>query len=292
MNIKKIISAVLILGVLVTTPTFNSADLDLPAAITDAPTSSVIARIGKVVGIVESDNITVAISGSPTLVNASYLFPQYQPVLGDRVYVAKQDAQWMVLGTLSGEINTSVPNPSFELGTTGATPTDWTVTPVVTTAGTPTFRKEQFASIAGQHTGTFRNSSAGVAGNSSVDVFSAAVPTVPDTNWTLAYYITYAVPDINASLAPQGGFMDLTGYIQFLDATSALISETQATYTPMYSPTSASLYVRTITSSFGLSAQAPAGTAFVRIRFRATFVMHVNSASEFAIDYVVLRQVG
>ena len=80
MNITRVVSALtalVILGVSVTRPTFNSASLDLPAAIADVPESPVMARIGVVSEIVESDNITVTISGSNVLVRASYLFPQY-----------------------------------------------------------------------------------------------------------------------------------------------------------------------------------------------------------------------
>lgn len=172
------------IGVLVTTPTFNSGQLDLPAAISDVPESPVIARIGVVSEIVESDNITVKISGSPTLVQASYLFPQYQPVLGDRVWVAKQDAQWMVMGTQSGPINSLLLNPSFEQGVIGSTPTDWSFTNSSVVGGTPTFRKQPGTNpLMGSFVGHLSMTPTGL-GQSSSTLVSAQVPALPDERFT------------------------------------------------------------------------------------------------------------
>lgn len=121
------LTALTCLGVLVTQPTVNDLNLDLPAATQGVPESPVVMRIGVVTDIVEADNITVQISGSPVLVTASYLWPQYQPVPGDRVVVYRQDSQWFVVGTMSGPNNTALLNPGFELGNVGSAPTNWTV---------------------------------------------------------------------------------------------------------------------------------------------------------------------
>ena len=144
------------LGVLMTQPTVNDLNLDLPAATQGVPESPVVMRIGVVADIVEADNITVRISGSPVLVRASYLFPSYEPLLGDRVVVYRQDGQWFVLGTMSGPINSAAPNASFEEGTLGGgiPPTSWSVTVISSVAGTPGMEKS-IPPIAVQQRGSF-----------------------------------------------------------------------------------------------------------------------------------------
>lgn len=293
-TLKKIISFTTIIGVLLMTtpniPVENSGDLALPEAIQGVPVSSVVARIGRVVAIDEATSITVEISGSPTLVNASYLFPQYQPLLGDFVYITKQDAQWAVLGTLSGDINSLIPNPSFEIGEDSITPADWSFTPSAVVAGTPTFRKETGLGIHGNHIGIFRNSSAGVAGTSSGTATSALVPAEPGQKWALGLWVTLAVPDVNASLEAQGGNIQVTTTIQFFSADSVFISGTDTNFLPIYSGLVNPIFLRTFiladSSSYVI---APPGTAFARVRIFVSFSMHVNSASELGIDYVLLR---
>lgn len=280
----------IILAVLMTMPLPLSQTL--PGAVTNSETSPVVARIGVVSGYVEAGSITVRISGSPTLVEASYLFPAYEPLLGDIVYVTKQDSQWLVLGTMSGPINSAIRNPSFEEGTVSTTPDFWTATAVSTVAGTPTFRKETAGAIQGKHVGTFRNASAGVAGTSSINAFSAPVVAAEGSDWTLGFFMTYAEPDVNASLTPQGGNIQISGYIQFLDAASALISETLMIYYPFTSSFQDPIYARSVApGTFQQSVSAPAGTEFVRVKLFVSFVMHVNSASELGVDVVYLREV-
>ena len=274
-------------------PNQNSGKLDLPAAIAEVPVSSVIARIGRVVDIVEATSITVEISGSPTLVNASYLFPQYQPMLGDLVYVAKQDAQWAVLGTLSGEINSLAANPSFEIGTDGTTPDNWTFTVNSSVAGTPTFRKETGLGVHGSHIAIFRNASAGVAGTSSGTATSSLVPASEGQLWALGYYVTTATPDVNASLEPQGGNIQITSTIQFFDSDNVFISGADVNFYPFLSQTVNQLFVRTfvISGSVGIPyVTAPGNTAYARARLFVSFLMHTNCASELGIDLVLLRR--
>lgn len=294
MYAKKIIAALSVSALLAVTMTMpNTPQQSLAAEIVNEPESPLIARIGVVTAIIESDNITVKISGSETLVTASYLFPAYEPLLGDIVYVTKQDSQWLVLGTTSGPLNTVVSNPSFEEGTVSTTPTGWSVTVVSNAAGTPTFRKEAGGTIAGKFIGVFRNNSAGVAGTSTVDVFSSTAPASEGQQWAVGYFLIYAALDLNASLVPQGGFTDISTYIQFLDSSGTLISETIANYLPLYASTTSSTdYLRTFTTptgDFGVS--APLGTASARVKFRVNFTMHVNSATEVGIDVVLLRGV-
>lgn len=167
----------------------------VPGALTQAIESPALIRTGTVTQIVSADNITVRISGSPVLVTASYLFPTYLPLLGDRVYVIKQDAQWFVLGTMSGPINSVLANPSFELGTDFAIPTNWTVTTPVTTSGTPTFTKFPAADpLTGISVGLPDLTPIGT-GFANLVAESELIPTVPDTLWTAALYVN--VPDLN-----------------------------------------------------------------------------------------------
>lgn len=92
-------------------------------------------RIGVVTGF-SSGTITVSISGSPTLVDATYMFGSYFPALGDTVSLVRQGASWVVLGALSnlpfdvGGLNGanavagngSFDGPNFTLG---ALPSGW-----------------------------------------------------------------------------------------------------------------------------------------------------------------------
>lgn len=277
------------IGATMTMP--DSVEETLPGQITQQESSDFVSRIGRVVDIIESTNITVEISGSPTLVTASYLFPQYEPLIGDLVYVTKQDAQWFVHGTMSGPLNTVVPNPDFEEGIIGSTPTGWSISSVLTTAGTLIFTKEELSTVSGRYIGVIRNSSAGTPGISSSDIFSSSAPADAGQRWTVGYFISYAVPDVNASLESQGGFMDLAAHLQFLDPDGILVSETLASYIPIYSSVLAPYYVRTFTSTNAVFVVAPPGTALVRLRIRVRMTMHVNSASEIGLDTVLMRSV-
>lgn len=286
------LAAFAILGASMTMPQANSADLDLPAAVQNVPESSTVTRIGVVSEIVDADNVTVKLSGSNVLVQASFLFPQYEPVLGDNVAVLKQDAQWLVLGTLSGPINSAIANPSFEEGTLGGVPTGWSITPISTVGGTPTFTKVSAGNtgVAGLFQADFGVDSV-AAGFSSADVFSPAVPTVEGTSWTAAYYIVQAfIDNANATFAPGGLLSDIEIFVEFLDSNAALLSSTSMNYFGAnLDVPPVKLYRR---PAPGVSAAvAPPATAFVRLRLRGTFQMSANSFTSFFLDYMILRRV-
>jgi len=296
MNIpSKIFAAALAIGgILMTTPTFNAADLDLPSAISNVPESSGIVRTGVVTSIEEADNITIKVSGSNVLVRASYLFPQYGPMLGDNVVIIKQDAQWFVWGTPSGPINSLALNPGFEDGALGALPTNWTLTVIANAGGTPTLTKvdsNTMDPLSGLYSADFGTDSV-VAGFSQADIFSAAVAASVEEHWTGAYYIVGASIDQNAATGISGGrFSVLEFYIQFLDGASALISEslistfgTNANVGPFVP-----VYVRPPAAA--QFAEAPAGTAYARIKIRGSFDMSANSFTSFFLDYMILRKV-
>lgn len=263
----------------------------LPGAVADSQESSCVMRIGVVTQVVEGTQITVKISGSEVLVNCSYLFFQYFPLLGDRVIILKQDSQWFCLGQMSGIIgsNTPLPNSSFESGAIGAIPDDWTISVVSTGAGTPDFLIASPASvnISGSQLVDFGTDSVG-AGQSIADVFSTAIPAAADTAWTGAYYLTRV---FMSSIPPD--FSDLEMWIQFLDAGGTLITEFRINRMSLFGGTLAPVYRRIDLTLFPAgSVVAPAGTASVRIRFRGIFNLPAASFVSFFMDNIILRQVG
>lgn len=275
-----------------TQPTPNDLELNLPNAVQGVEESPVIMRVGTVVDIVESDNITVAISGSPVLVTASYLFPQYLPILGDRVVVLHQNAQWFVQGTMSGPINSVVPNASFEDGVVGALPTNWTLTITSSAAGVPTFTKVPSVQdgMTGNYMADFGVDSNAGGGLSEAEALSTPVPAIPGSRWTAAYYLTKAYIDNNSVTFASGGqvsFLDL--YIQFLDGGGALVSETMVNTISLNTDSPARLYRRPGTTTPFVT--APVGTVQVRLRLSADFFMTPLSFTSFFVDYMILRQV-
>lgn len=260
----------------------------LPGQVIDTRESPALIRTGVVNEIIEADNITVKISGSPVLVTASYLFPQYQPLLGDRVYVIKQDAQWFVLGTMSGPINTVIPNPSFEDGVVGALPTNWTLNVISSAGGVPTFVKVSSADISGNYIGRFENTSVG-AGTSVADLLSTAQPASAGQRWVHAFYLTSAYINLNAALVSQSGNTTLETFIQFLDAGGTLVSETSTGLLYIGANVIQEIYNRTVTVAGANYVTAPAGTVQVRLRIRASMPMNAASSTSLGLDYMVLR---
>lgn len=289
--IMKRIVALLTTVALMTMP--SSLQVSLPGQITAQETSPLVSRIGTVVDIVDAQNVTVQISGSPVLVTASFLFPAYEPLIGDLVYVTREDSQWMVHGTMSGEVNSLAENPSFESGTIGATPDSWTFVPAVTTAGTMTMTKELAGAMHGRYVARFRTASAGVAGTSSGNAVSSLVPVDdPFTRWGVGYFVTYAVPDVNASLEPQGGHIFLESFVQWFDGSSTFIGEDSMYFLPIYSGISSPIYVRTsTTASADPYVLPPAAAVYARFKLSVTFTLHTNCVSEVGIDLAYLRGV-
>lgn len=292
LRIAATVAALLTLGGSMTQPTPNNSDLNLPAAVQSVAESPALVRIGVVDEIVESDNITVKISGSPVLVTASYLFPQYQPLLGDRVYVVKQDSQWFVLGTMSGPINSLIKNPSFEDGVVGALPTNWTLNIIANPAGTPTFTKSANADISGNYIGRFENISAGVAGTSIADLISSTTPATEGERWVHAFYMTHAYINLDAAQVPQGGNTTLETFIQFLDAGGILVSEISTGFLYIGTNVIQEIYNRTVTTTGANFVISPPGTVSARLRIRASFPMNVASVTVIGLDYMVLRRVA
>lgn len=280
---------VVILGAAMTMPL--QVALELPGAIVENTPPSLGYRVGVVVDLVEAEEITVAISGSAVLVTASYLFPQYLPVLGDRVYVVKQDGQWFVLGTMSGPINSVIQNPSFEEGVLGATPTGWTIQVLGSAAGVPTFTKVSAGndSMTGSFKADFGVDNAGALNVSSANVFSSTALASEGQRWTAAYYLTNAFIDndsVNLSSEGEPTFLDF--YIQFLDGGGTLITETLMNSISMNVDSYSRLYRRpSVAQQY---AMAPAGTVSVRVKFFAEFFQSATSFTSLFIDYVILRR--
>lgn len=266
----------------------ESLEHSLPGQVIDTRESPALVRIGVVTEIVEAQNITVQISGSPVLVTASYLFPSYQPVLGDRVYVTKQDAQWFVFGTMSGPINSVIPNASFEEGVVGALPTNWTLNVISSAGGVPTFVKVVSADIDGSYIGRFENTSV-AAGTSVADLLSSPQPATAGQRWASAFYLTSAYINLNAALVSQSGNTTLETFIRFEDAGGTLVSETSVGLLYIGANVIQEMYLRTVTTTGANFVIAPVGTFQVRLRLRASMPMGAASSTSIGLDYMVLR---
>lgn len=267
----------LVRAVAVTQPT-------LPEAVTQSIESPVLARIGVVAAIVESDNITVKISGSNVLVQASFLFPQYQPVLGDRVYVTKQDAQWFILGQMSGPVgaNSLAPNSGFEQGAEGEIPDFWTFTVSQTTAGTPTaFRTTAGGAIDGVN--VFRlNLVPTATGDSSARIASARIPASEGQHWISAFYVNAQVYTPNE--------ISVFSELRFFDSTDAFIGDSYMIDQDFNAHTNW-WYMRPFRGD--LPAIAPAGTASVEMRITVFWTINTLIATSHFInfDHMILRNV-
>lgn len=215
-RILALVTTAVFLGATLTQPTANDLNLDLPAAIQGVEEPPVVMRIGVVTDIVEADNITVRISGSPVLVTASYLFPQYAPIQGDRVVVYRQDSQWFVVGTMSGPNNTALLNPGFELGNVGSAPTNWTVGGGSTTAGVPTLTKQPANNpVDGNFVAEAHLPIIG-PGTSFLSLTSARVPVSPGERWTGGFFWK--------SEAFFGNYISVQWGIGWYDSTGAAVS--------------------------------------------------------------------
>lgn len=281
-----IVVTTLAIGAIMTSPSAPTVG----QAVTDLNESPTVQRVGVVTNIVEADNITVRISGSPVLVPASYLFPQYLPLLGDRVYVLKQDAQWFALGTMSGPINTLIPNPSFEIGAVGSTPTDWSLTVLTSGGGTPTFTKVPIGTtgISGLFSADFGVDST-VAGNSTADAFSTRVNAVEGSLWTAAIWLEKAFIDNDAvTFSNNGGFSQLTMSLQFLDLGGAVLSDVTVNSVGLSVDQNTPMYIRPAPGTGPIA--APPDSATVRMKLHGDFTMSANSFTSFFLDYAIVRQ--
>lgn len=276
-----------------TQPTANDDNLDLPAATQGVPDSSVIMRVGVVVAFLEADNITVKISGSPVLVTASYQFPQYEPLLGDRVVVIKQDSQWFVIGTMSGPINSLLFNPSFEIGDLATLPSGWTQTNIAVAGGVPIFEKSlpsNFLSQRGLYVGSAGVVSGGAPGTSSMDVFSSTLAANPGESYVAAVTVLVAFIDENlVTFFNNGRLTSVEVFVEFLDSAAASVGSVSMANISWVLDDLHPHYLRPDPT---VVADAPAGTAFVRMRMRWVFNMSANSLTQVLIDDAILRRVG
>lgn len=265
--------------------TYPESVPELSGAIVDTTVDPTVTRIGVVAGVVEADNITVRISGSDVLVQAAYLFPQYKPLLGDRVVVQRQGAAWFVLGTLSGPINTTLFNPSFELNPAGIAPDGWTLQVISSGAGVPTALTYAGFAISGSRSVDFGVDSV-TAGSSEANLYSTPVPAMPESRWTAAFYVSvFTEPSPN-------DFSDLDLYIQFLDASSTLVTETDVSLGSYSVDQILPDYFRLSTNLVPAGyVTCPPTASQARMRIRGRWQLPATSFFSFFIDYCVLRQV-
>lgn len=256
----------------------------LSTAVVDTTVDSTVTRIGVVTMVVESDSITVAISGSGVLIQAAYLFPQYQPLLGDRVVVQRQGAAWFVLGTLSGPINTTLLNPSFEEGIVGALPDFWTIQVISSVAGVPTLTIANGGGVSGSKSADFGTDSV-VAGTSEAYALSTPVAAAAGSKWTAGLYFKAFMPG-------PPNFSSLELFIQFLDPAQVLVAETMVAFADVAVDQLVPVYMRLNTNLVPAGAVvAPAGTGFARMKVRGIFRLPATSSASFFLDYMILRQV-
>lgn len=100
---------------------------DLAGMVQTTTPDAAILRIGRVTSYA-AGTITVNISDSDVLVDATYIFGAYQPVLGDNVAVLKQGNQWLALGIPSANPDDNpIQNYSFEDGEYEVMAPSWTL---------------------------------------------------------------------------------------------------------------------------------------------------------------------
>jgi hypothetical protein len=229
-----------------------------------------ILRIGKV-SRYNAGSITVAISDSDALVDASYLIGAYDPVLGDIVAVIKQGNQWVVQGVLSANPDDNpVKNHSFEDGATGSMAPNWTLyhdpastdTTVVATRVAP-----GSGEIDGPKTLQLELDSIAAGSSFSTDYISSdPIPVTPGERWSASAWVT----GFSESGPPWvRGFasVELIWYATPADTYPSFISRDGAglVITPTTLPW---ILVRTQGSTGGF--EAPAGATALRVTLGTT----------------------
>lgn len=277
----------LAMAVPVTSPTPNNSLLDLPGAIQNVPISPVVMRIGIVTDIIEADTITVQISGSDVLVPAAYQFPQYLPVVGDRVVVYKQDAQWFAISGMSGIVNSQIENPSFEIGTEGAVPDGWTFATTILINGTLNAQSTKTTqAVDGLWSCLFRAvfTASGIVEG---ELTSSALAVNPGDRVVASLYAK--------DRTPTGVITNLLPFVDWYDASNALILSEQFTAYLGDNNLNSWTLVRP-DQSFGTAypvATAPPGAVTASLRIVAGFSSTVGATSAAVwIDRVAFRVVA
>lgn len=110
----------------------------LPRAVMDAQKAGAAIRMGVVARVMpQAQSLLVRISNAEVATPAAWL-TSYEPMIGDVVAVTRQDAGWVVLGSLGTALDPGtnlVANYTFDSGAIGALPPQWQL---VTSAGSPT----------------------------------------------------------------------------------------------------------------------------------------------------------
>jgi hypothetical protein len=280
----------------VTYPLGPAAVPDLAGAVTASTPDPAIVRVGQVTAYA-SGTITVNISDSNVLVDATYLFSAYQPVLGDIVAVLKQGNQWLVLGTHSANPDDNViSNYSFENDDVGATPSDWehyhdpastdTTTVSVGTQNTPidgpkVLQLELDNTVAG-------------ALSTSIDYHSsAAFPVEPGQFWSAHAWLL----GFSFSSGPwvRGGG---TVFFSFYDSAGATYPNTiaaDAGLAEVNVPVSPPWLLVRSESGSGRGVEIPVGATHARVTLR-TVMTHEDTTSNYSFtaywDRVVARRLS
>jgi hypothetical protein len=264
---------------------------DLPGAIKDSTPNGAAMRIGKVTRY-DAGYITVAISDSDVLVDASYLFGAYQPVLGDNVAVIKQGNQWRALGVVSANPDDNpVTNYSFEASDTGSMPSDWTLYHDPSSAEAAAVSCE-FAPDAIDGPKALRiqldSSVVGTISSSTDYVSSSPIQVSPGQGWTACAMIlgqSYSSgPWVNGDAGIILGF-----YANDVDTYPTVVSSA-GTATTIIPQTLPWILMR---SSSALPIEVPSGASYMRVTLRTSLV-HENTSTNYPFnvywDRVIARR--
>jgi hypothetical protein len=255
---------------------------NIKAAVPD----SAIMRIGRVTRY-SAGSITVAISDSDVLVDASYIFAAYQPCLGDIVQVTKQGNQWVVQGALSANPEDNpILNYSFEDGAVGGGTPNWsiyhdplstdtttitvdTVSPSPAIDGPQALKIQLGASVVG-------------AISTSVDyVSSAPFPVVPGQRWAAqAWFLGQSFssgPWVRGTAAI---------FFSFYNNPADTYPNTAAGddgFGQVYVPSTPPWLLLRTESGSGTGAEVPAGISHARVTLE-TVLTHENATSNYGLD--------
>lgn len=260
----------------------------IAGSVADSRESPTVMRIGVVAQITEATNITVRISGSEVLVTAAFQFPQYAPVLGDRVVVLKQDSQWFCIGLMSGDINSLAPNADFEAGALNVPPPNWTFTVTSSGAGTPVIDTNP-GGVDGIKCASVELSATAVS-SSSAQMRSDFVTATPDMTWTTSMFVRGDYSN------DARGQIQISTSFEWFDAAQVLLSTSIAGSAQIDHTSNNFELIRAFPISqllaLGLPPPtSPPGTSFVRLLISFSWSPLVAGLASYNVelDRIVLR---
>ena len=256
-----------------------SAEPSLPEQVAAALEVNTDLRFGTVVSRdAASGMLAVNVGGG--LVSASRVM-SYEPIIGDHVAVLRQEASWLVLGSMAGSIAdvSAVSNASFEDGDVGALPPSWQL---VTTAGSPTLTTAAWGRddvIDGPQVGRL---TAGSTATITCEVVSDPISTVPGEAWSAAAWIC-ATSDLGVTTAAT---VELRMGWYSNPTLGALVGEDSS---GVYAVTRGVGW-RPIRAAGSYGYAAPAGASYMRVKLAFSWSATAGEAINF--DRILARRVS